>query len=239
MLRILGIPTWFLTLSSADLHMFQNKVESFFTEFVYSNEHHLGEVSDRVTKIEFHAHLLWVKDAPCIDVDSDEDVCRFIDQYVSGIVPPDSEENKEIRELLLNLETHAHSQYCRRNGGCRFGFPKAPSPETLISCDTEAIDIEKKTESKEILSRVSKVLESFGYEISLAELLQHANVSQEQYTQSLKIAQRGKTVVLKRKPSDVFTNGCNIEILILWKGNIDFQYVVNEYSTVMYICDEK
>ena len=46
----------------------------------------------------------------------------------------------------------------------------------------------------------------------------------------------GKTVVLKRKPSDVFTNGCNIEILKLWKGNTDFQYVVDEYSTVMYIC---
>ena len=80
------------------------------------------------------------------------------------------------------------------------------------------------------------MLESFGLEISLAELLQHANVSQEQYTQSSKIAQRGKTVVLKRKPSDVFTYGCNIEILKLWKGNVDFQYVVDEYSTVMYIC---
>ena len=126
MLRILGIPTWFLTLSSADLHwpemtqavgiqlgkhfstkdvlnmtwkeksdylksnpvtgvcMFQNRVELFFTEFVYSNEHPLAEVSDHVTKIEFqargspHAHcLLWVKDAPSINVDSDEDVCRF------------------------------------------------------------------------------------------------------------------------------------------------------------------
>ena len=41
---------------------------------------------------------------------------------------------------------------------------------------------------------------------------------------------------MKRNPSDVFTNGCNIDILKIWKGNIDFQFVVDEYSTVMYIC---
>ena len=42
--------------------------------------------------------------------------------------------------------------------------------------------------------------------------------------------------MLKRNPSDVFTNECNIDILKLWKGNTDFQFVVDEYSTVMHIC---
>ena len=164
MIRVLGIPTWFLTLSAADLHwpemiqtvgrqllqkfskkgvenmswkqkskylknnpvtgvqMFQNRVDSFFTEYVYSDEYPVEEVSDHVAKIEFqatgspHAHcLLWVKGAPKIDIDTDESVCEFIDKYVKGTIPSDcsdSSDNDEIRSLMLNLETHAHSEYC-------------------------------------------------------------------------------------------------------------------------------
>ena len=61
-------------------------------------------------------------------------------------------------------------------------------------------------------------------------------MSDEDYIESLKIASRGKTVILKRNPSDVFTNGCNLNILKLWRVNIDFQFVVDEHSTIMYIC---
>ena len=37
-------------------------------------------------------------------------------------------------------------------------------------------------------------------------------------------------------PADVYTNGCNDDILHLWGANIDFQYVLDEYSTIMYVC---
>ena len=287
MLWVLGIPTWFLTLSSADLHwpeiiqavgiqllqkitkedvekmswkkksnylknnpvttvrMFQSRVDAFFTEYVYSSEHPVGEVTDHVVKIEFqargspHAHcLIWVKDAPRIDIDTDEAVCRFIDEYVQGALPPDSDENTEVRNLLLNLETHAHSEYCRRNGKCRFGFPKAPSPKTLISRepsdDENSVDIKEK--SKEILHKVNTVLLENGNSITNTELLSKANVSEQEYIESLKVGSRGKTIILKRNPPDILTNGCNVDIVKLWKGNIDFQFVVDEYSTVMYIC---
>ena len=50
----------------------------------------LGEiVVDDAIGVEFqargspHAHcVLWVKDAPKYGVDTDEDICAFIDQYV-------------------------------------------------------------------------------------------------------------------------------------------------------------
>ena len=110
---MLSIPTWFLTLSAADLHwpemiqavavqfgkiltqkdvlkmsiadrskylcqnpitgvqMFQHRLEAFFSEYLLSDTHPLGHITDYVIKIEFqmrrspHAHcLLWVKDAP-------------------------------------------------------------------------------------------------------------------------------------------------------------------------------
>ena len=110
MLHALGIPTWFLTLSAADLHwpemiqaiamqfgrklsrddvlkmsiaeqsqylhqnlvtgvrMFQYQLEAFFSQYILSATHPLGDVTDFVIKIEFqmrgtpHAHcLLWIK----------------------------------------------------------------------------------------------------------------------------------------------------------------------------------
>ena len=72
--------------------------------------------------------------------------------------------------------------------------------------------------------------------MTTVELLAEANVSTQDYINSLKVGCQGKTVVLKRNPSDILTNGCNINILKLWRGNINFQFVVDEYSTVMYIC---
>ena len=224
--------------------MFQHRVEAFFSEYVYSNEKPLGEVSDHVIKIEFqargspHAHcLLWVKGAPHIDIDGDEDVCQFIDKYITGVVPPECAENKKIRDLLFRLETHSHSEYCRRNGMCRFGFPKAPSICTLIARQPDEECTEKRQEAHNILTKVHKILESNGCDISLDERLSQANISVEEYTNNLKVAHRGINVILKRNPSDVFTNGCNLEVLKLWGGNIDFQFVIDEYTTVMYICE--
>ena len=31
-------------------------------------------------------------------------------------------------------------------------------------------------------------------------------------------------------------NACNLDVLHLWGGNTDLQYVLNEISAVMYIC---
>ena len=53
---------------------------------------------------------------------------------------------------------------------------------------------------------------------------------------AVKVTKHGRSVVLQRNPSDAYTNGCNHEILHLWGANVDFQFVLDEYSTVMYMC---
>ena len=162
MLRCLGIPTWFMTLSAADPHwvemlemiaihkqmsisqkeikrmsikerseklksnaiqavgLFQYRVESFFTHYITGSSDPVGQVIEYAIKIEFqergspHAHcLLWVEDAPKIDVDDDNVICNFIDKYASGMVPCDGEGTRHIRELVRKFETHSHSSYCR------------------------------------------------------------------------------------------------------------------------------
>ena len=47
---------------------------------------------------------------------------------------------------------------------------------------------------------------------------------------------KGQNIILKCDVKDIFINACNRDILALWQGNIDLQCVVDEYSTVMYVC---
>ena len=56
------------------------------------------------------------------------------------------------------------------------------------------------------------------------------------YMDALHISQRGPNVILKRNPQDVFINACNHDILSLWRGHVDLQYVINEITTVKYVC---
>ena len=34
----------------------------------------------------------------------------------------------------------------------------------------------------------------------------------------------------------MFINPCNQDILSLWRGNVDLQYVINEIATIKYVC---
>ena len=75
-------------------------------------------------------HLLG-KNAPTLDVDSSEFVCRFISEYIATIVPKDVEDMCLYVKMLQN---HQCSAYChKKDSKCCFDFPKVPPPQTLIS----------------------------------------------------------------------------------------------------------
>ena len=92
------------------VQIFQHRIEAFFSEYLLSDAHPLGHITDYVIKIEFqmrgspHVHcLLWVKDAPKIDKDTD-DVCTFIDKYRTAVIPPVAPENEHQIKLMENLQ---------------------------------------------------------------------------------------------------------------------------------------
>ena len=99
--------------------MFQHRVESFFSQYILGSFHPLGNVTDYVIKIEFqmrglpHAHcLLWVKDAPRIGPNTDDEVCAFIDKYITAVLPKTSHENEHDITMMKRLQQHTHSDYC-------------------------------------------------------------------------------------------------------------------------------
>ena len=57
-----------------------------------------------------------------------------------------------------------------------------------------------------------------------------------EYTEALKVSQKGTNVILKHNVEDVFTNACNVDILSLWGENMDLQPVVDDVEAVMCIC---
>ena len=54
--------------------------------------------------------------------------------------------------------------------------------------------------------------------------------------EALQVSQRGPNILFKWNPQDVFISACNQDILSLWRGNVDLQYVINEIGTVKYVC---
>ena len=72
--------------------------------------------------------------------------------------------------------------------------------------------------------------------MELEEILRQVNVSVKAYMSAVKQTKHEWGVVLQRNPDGVYTNDCNHEVLQLWRANVDFQFVLDEYSTIMYIC---
>lgn len=284
MIRQLGLPTWFLTLSAADMQWpdviqtiagqygtslteetvnlmsfdekskwlkqnpvtaarhFQYRLNTFFQVFLKSHVNPLGELVDYAIQIEFqargspHAHtILWIKDAPKLGVSSDQDVCNFIDKYISCSVPM----NDSLAELVCKVQKHRHSVACRRNGQCRFHYLRPPSPDTMIAREvqSEMYSNEDISVALTALTVIKKILNDkmLPEDITLDKLLGQAGISYSDYIRGLQICSSGNSVVLRRKPSESWINNYNPDVIMVWKANMDLQYILDPYACVMYI----
>ena len=283
MIRTLGIPTWFLTLSAADMkwpeviqaiaqqygtiytedevltlpwqtkstwlrsnpvtaaRMFQYRLETFVTTFLRSNANPIGCITEYVIQIEFqargspHAHtLFWVKDAPKLGYSDEKDVKSFIDNYVLCSLPKHDE---ELQNLVESLQVHRHSQSCRRKAGCRFHYPKPPSPSSVITHQPQENCQQQIDFAVRILTAVKEVLQKkdLPVDVTLDEVLTTAHVTLEDYTKALSISKSGESVILKRRPCERNVNCYSPAVLRTWQANMDIQYVINAYACVMYI----
>ena len=172
-----------------------------------------------------------------IDKDPYDIVCAFIDKHTTAVIPPATSENEHHNKLMDSLHKHTHSDYCRKNKSCSFGFPKLPATKTLIS--RPPLDDHDKIikNAKSLLQTVQNTLTAAHvHNNSTQQFLQDINLDVEKYMGALQISQRGPNVILKWNLQDVFINACNNDIFSLWRGNINLQYVINEIATVKYVC---
>ena len=62
----------------------------------------------------------------------------FIDKYITSEIPSEGEDD-ELCTLVMRLQRHKHTHTCQKNGrrGCRFDYPKQPSPETCLKTNAD------------------------------------------------------------------------------------------------------
>lgn len=86
---------------------FHYRLNAFFQNVLKSSANPLGKVVDYAIRIEFqargspHAHtLIWVEGAPKHGIDPEQEICDFIDKYITCEIPENDEELKKMVLLL-------------------------------------------------------------------------------------------------------------------------------------------
>ena len=242
--------------------LFDNRVKAFISNILMANE----DVEHYSYRIEFqvrglpHLHgVFWLtKKAAKKYQDGngeflDTKVPELIDKWISCSLATG---NEELDKLVKEVNVHKHTKSCQKgNNPCRFNYPRLPSNRTLISNPPCEIELGKtkcdeiKHDAKEILKKVKKQLSDMTdeelHKSSLEKVLELVNeqldedekISSDKYHEALSISERGKTVVLKRKPNEMWVNNYNPHFMKAWKANIDIQFCLDTYAVITYITD--
>ncbi|XP_070567274.1 uncharacterized protein [Ptychodera flava] len=286
MIRQLGIPTFFMSFSSAEskwIHLlkilgktvhdkeyteneirnmswstkseliksdpvtcarhFDRTFQRFMHDFLMSSLHPVGEIQDFFYRVEFqqrgspHIHmLLWIKDSPQYNENSDDEVTKFIDQYITC----DNDTDDESFAELINYQMHRHAKTCKIKGQCvcRFGFPVPPMPRTMI-LQPLPMDIDDSTEQtlKEHYARIKSVLADlqFGENLSFSEFLDKLQLDETTYINAVQSSLTSDKIFLKRSPNEIRINNYNEILLKAWRANMDIQFIIDPYACAMYI----
>ena len=221
---------------------FEHMVQLFIHNFIKSSNHPIGEVIDFFYRVEFqqrgspHIHgLFWIKNAPEYSKDSDDDITKFVDSYVSC-----SADSDELTDLV-NLQRHRHSKTCKKKGhsACRFNFPLPPMPRTMILEPLSETDLEENAADKlkKDLVRIRSLLDTIKADetMSFDEFLKKLDLSEQQYVKALRLSLKHNTLLLKRSPAEIRINCYNSKLIKAWQANMDIQFVLDPYACAVYI----
>ena len=164
---------------------------------------------------------------------------QFMCRYISCAIP-DQEEDKELYDLVHSRQIHHHTRICKKNKNksCRFGYPRPPSPETLIARPPmeEEASVSKESAKKNQAKVYKQLLESDpNIPLDLETLLEKSDVTLCEYVSSLKIAQRKTSVIMQQTPSEVNVNNNNGHILRALRSNMDIQFIASIWGCTAYL----
>ena len=216
---------------------FDHRVQEFLNTILKSSCEPVGKVLDYFYRVEFqqrgspHIHMLvWVEDAPTLETNSEEEIIRFVDQYLTC-----STDNEKTANLV-NLQSHKHSRTCRKKGKpiCRFGFPLPPLPRTMLLYPLEENVDKYKKKNAELQKAMNeyKEIEDMSFEEFLQTI---AKMDFEDYICCIRSSLKTPKIFLKRKTKEMRINPYNENILLAWKANLDIQIVLEPYGCASYI----
>ncbi|XP_072554803.1 uncharacterized protein [Paramormyrops kingsleyae] len=228
--------------------MFDYRFHCFLKDVIMSEAQPIGKIVDYFYRVEFqqrgspHTHcLFWVEDAPKVGKDDEDEVSAFIDQYVTCEMP---EGDDEMHEIVCSVQQHSkrHSKTCKKKGKtCRFNFPRPPSNRTFVSsCKVGDGETDGQPLKKEVADAIMKkvkdaVLNPEANYDSVDSLFSTIGISQDIFEAAYSRITKKTTIVLKRRPCEVWVNQYNRDLLHCWNANMDIQFVVDAYSCIVYI----
>lgn len=159
---------------------------------------------------------------------------------------PDEIDDPDLYGIVSSVQQHSktHSKSCRKKGTtCRFNFPRPPSECTFIFRTQSLTDPSKQLSPQEmianakgVLQRLWDTLQNGNFEnITTQNIFSTAGISQQEFEDASSIITKRTNVTLQRKPSDVWIDQFNPDLLRCWNANMDIQYITDPYSCVMYI----
>lgn len=198
-------------------------------------------------------------------MNSDEEICAFIDRYISAATP-DKDEDPELYEIVTSVQQHGHRPTCQK---------KPPTKE-----EKEALEALKKSTTVDPVDKERLVMEAeedsacrFHYPLPCREYTSldytpldvngemmaprdAMRLKEPEWMAEAKLgdldAEKTETYMnnmrrcflssckvrqaLKRGENDRWTNVHNTCVLRCWKGNMDLQYTPNMYALLGYVC---
>lgn len=98
-------------------------------------ERPLGNIEDYFARIEYqnrgspHLHIfLWITHAPTLISSTSSEITQYIDKVICTTIPSEEKE-PDLYFLVHRLQIQHHTNSCKRNNACRFGFPKLLSTQ--------------------------------------------------------------------------------------------------------------
>ncbi|CAJ1076475.1 uncharacterized protein LOC117832690 isoform X1 [Xyrichtys novacula] len=230
------------------MRMFDKRVEALYRDLIMSPAQPLGKVFDFFWRLEFqhrgspHIHgLLWVEGAPVFERDSDKTVCDFVSKHISAQLPDPNKQPelyKKVKEVQIHSKNHSKTCFKSASSGCRFGFPKPPSRQTMITRPVgDDEESERLKRAKEKLAPLNQLLNETQTEsMSFQQLLSVCDLTADEYEKHMNVMSQSSNIILKREPKDCWVNTYNPHLLKAWDANIDVQFILSYYSLIHYIC---
>ena len=135
-----------------------------------------------------HLHnTIHVEGAPKLDPDdcsNDEEVIKLVDSTISTALP-DKEKYPDFHALVKKVQTHHHTQTCKKKKGklCRFDAPWPVTKKTVITRANTDKDLLKKAKCvvEKVCSLLSTMTEEDLSKHTIEEVLSMAKVSEDDY----------------------------------------------------------
>lgn len=172
------------------------------------------------------------------DPKSIESCVEFIDKYITCARDEEGEMDK-----LIGYQIHNHTQTCKKGankgGGCRFNFPRPPMNCTQIlkplSKDYPSKDMQDaKKDYQLIQGALEKIPRSSKENVDFNEFVTSLGLTCERYITAVRSSLNRTTVFLRRQTSEIYVNNYNKKALLVWRANMDIQFILDPYACAKY-----